>query len=178
MQRLQLVVGFLRMADGANGNGVPVVGPQTFGGAEVQLGPGGVDQEIVSDVFLHAGLVRRGVLDGHERLGIFRIAFRMDRQRLGLAKIHIGFAVQLGEVESDILLGHLAHAHPDVGGYPVPFCIGRNHDDLVLLAYPFVEVSGGGMPGYTRAQNYDSRHFLSFCNSPNPNRPLIEFVTL
>jgi hypothetical protein len=46
----------------------------------------------------------------------------------------------------------------------------------VLFSYPLVEVSGSGVPGYPRAEDYDSRHFLSFCISSNPNRQLVEFV--
>jgi hypothetical protein len=30
----------------------------------------------------------------------------------------------------------------------------------VLFPYPFVEVSGSGMPGYSSAQDYDSRHLF------------------
>jgi hypothetical protein len=105
----------------------------------------GVDEVIVGDVLDHTGLVGTGVFDCHERLGAIGAAIGMDRQSLGLAEIHIGLAVQLGEIEGHILLGHLADADPDVGRDPVPFRIGRHHDDLMLLAHPFVQITGCGM---------------------------------
>jgi hypothetical protein len=121
---LEFCIGFQRVTCGAHGYRMAVFRTQPGGRAKIQFRPGGIHQVIVSDFFLHTGLARTRVFDGHERGRNFGIAFRIDRQCLGLAKIHPGLAVYLGQVEGDFFLFHLPDTHPDIGGYPVPFGVG------------------------------------------------------
>ncbi|MGO8738196.1 hypothetical protein [Rhodoblastus sp.] len=107
------------------------VRPQGLGGAEVQLGAGGVDQIIVGEPVLLARALGRRVFDDDIRRGVVRVAFGMNRNGFGLMEGDPDLLIDFGQVEGDLLLGHLTDANPDVGGNPVPFGVRGTDDDLI-----------------------------------------------
>ena len=157
---LKLLVRFQGVRGCADRNGVAGVRPEAFGGAEVQLRAGGVDQIIVGDLVLLARPFRGGVLDRDIRSGVAVAALGMDGDGLGLMKLDPDFLVDFGEVEGDLVFSHLADADPDVGGNEIPFGQRGDDDDLHRprrLGPPFGQVTRRGVSGNSCAENDDPR---------------------
>jgi hypothetical protein len=122
-----------------------VIRAQTFGRTEIELRSGRIDQIIVGNVFRHTGFI--GVRVFHRDKGSRTTChpFRIDRQRTSLMKLHTGLFVNLCKIKGDLFLLHLPDTDPNIRRYPVPLCIRRNHDNLVLLAYQFMQMPGGSV---------------------------------
>ncbi len=149
-----------------------MIGAQAFGRTKIQLRPGGVNQIVVADFFLHTRLIGAGVFHAHKGCRTAGVTFRVDGQSLGLMEFDVGFGIQLGQIKSDVFFGHLTDADPDIGRNPVPFRVGRHHDHFVLFTDPLVEITGGGMTRNPRSQNNNPRHARS-----SPARLVIEMAT-
>jgi len=146
----------------ADADGVPAVRAETGGGPELQLRPGGVDQVVVADPFALPGGGRGGVLHVDGALAGQLVATGPDGGGLGLDEPDALLLVDGRKREHHLFLLHLAHAHPDVAGDPVPLRVRRHHRDGVAARQQAGQVQGGGVAGNAGPENHDVSHLNSF----------------
>ena len=150
--RLDGVVG------GADAHGVPTMGAEAGGGPELQLRPGGVDQEVVADAFRPSGLVTGRVLDVDPGAIRRLVAAGMDGRGLRLDEPDALLLVDGRKREHHLFLGHLPDPHPDVAGDPVPLRVRGHHDHIVGCSQLALSVQGRRVPRNPRTEYDDPSH--------------------
>ena len=157
--RVQRLGGLLGVPGRADRQRVPVR-PQARGGGEVQLGPGRVDQVVVTDPDLLAGPAWKGGDDVHRGLPAVALSLRPDRDRPGLMERDALAPVHRRQRERHLLRGHPADPDPDVRRDPVPVRIRRHDHHLVVLAQQPPQMQGSGVPRNPGSENHHTRHDL------------------
>src|ERR1039458_7551448 len=107
------------------------VGAQPRGGAEIELGAGGVDQVVIGQLPMLTGAGGAGI--GHLDVGrvVRRVALGVDGGGQGLLVADALALVDRSELEGHLVGLHLADTDPDVRRDPVPVGVGGDHHDLV-----------------------------------------------
>ena len=133
-------------------------GPSPGVAAKFSFGPGRVDEEVVLQLRDLALALRVGVSHRDVRAREVGAAVAVQFGRERLVELDALAPVDGGEGEGHLLGGHLADADPDVRGDPVPLRVGRDDDDVVLLAEHAPQVQGGGVAGNAGPQDDGATH--------------------
>lgn len=150
--------GFFGVVSGADRKTV-LAGAESFGGGEVELGAGGVDEEVVGEAGSLAGVVAGG-FDFDGRLGALAAAIGVEGYRLGLVELDVLLPVDGGEGKGDMVLTEKADTDPDVGWDPIVGGGGGNHGDVVVSGKPFAKKRGSGVAGNSGSEDYNARHVV------------------